>query len=371
MATWKKVVLAGSAAELTSLSLTTALAFNFGGTGQSSYTTGDILYANGTAGQAATSLDKLAIGSNGQVLKIASGKPSWGADSQGSVSSVTSATTSQLTTSTLNQVVTLTTLLDGLDSSGGGATPTAALATGAQISTYVNSRGFTTNTGTITQVVGSGTVSGLTLSGTTSTGAASISLTGTITGLVPSSAFAANQDRITVGTTNIDLGQSSTTIAGLTGIDYAAGNGALGASIGSGNTLTIGNSTSTVNIPGNFRVAGTASFTDAQSLEISDKVIILASGSTSATAGGFIVDQGGNSGEAFGFDNATSGGRWGFKSGQADNADLVIDLFVPTVQVASSAPSSAPSYGGVNGTGQIAIDTNGDSGRGEMYIYFA
>jgi hypothetical protein len=58
MATWKKVVLSGSAAELSSLSLGTALPATSGGTGFSSYTTGDLLYANST-----TSLVKLGIGS--------------------------------------------------------------------------------------------------------------------------------------------------------------------------------------------------------------------------------------------------------------------------------------------------------------------
>ena len=43
-----------------------------GGTGLSSYTAGDILYASGTA-----TLSKLAIGTNGQTLTLASGIPSW------------------------------------------------------------------------------------------------------------------------------------------------------------------------------------------------------------------------------------------------------------------------------------------------------
>jgi hypothetical protein len=49
-----------------------------GGTGNNSYTTGDILYSDAT-----DSLEKLAAGSNGQVLKLSSGVPSWGADNSG------------------------------------------------------------------------------------------------------------------------------------------------------------------------------------------------------------------------------------------------------------------------------------------------
>jgi hypothetical protein len=43
-----------------------------GGTGNSSYTKGDILYASGT-----NTLSKLAIGSTGQVLSVSSGLPAW------------------------------------------------------------------------------------------------------------------------------------------------------------------------------------------------------------------------------------------------------------------------------------------------------
>ena len=46
----------------------------YGGTAQTSYTTGDILYAS-----ASNTLSKLGIGSTGQVLTVASGVPSWAA----------------------------------------------------------------------------------------------------------------------------------------------------------------------------------------------------------------------------------------------------------------------------------------------------
>ena len=49
-----------------------------GGTGLSSFSTGDILYASG-----ANTLARLAAGSDGQVLKLTSGLPSWGADNSG------------------------------------------------------------------------------------------------------------------------------------------------------------------------------------------------------------------------------------------------------------------------------------------------
>ena len=52
----------------------TAIADDNGGTGQTTYTTGDILYASGS-----NTLAKLAVGSNTEVLTLAGGVPTWAA----------------------------------------------------------------------------------------------------------------------------------------------------------------------------------------------------------------------------------------------------------------------------------------------------
>lgn len=64
----------------------TALATQ-GGTGQASYTTGDILYASG-----ATTLSKLAIGSTGQVLSVSGGVPAWSSSAGGSTVNIYTST---------------------------------------------------------------------------------------------------------------------------------------------------------------------------------------------------------------------------------------------------------------------------------------
>jgi hypothetical protein len=56
-----------------------AVAANRGGTGQSSYATGDIIYASAT-----NTLSKLTAGTNGYVLTLASGVPTWAAATGGS-----------------------------------------------------------------------------------------------------------------------------------------------------------------------------------------------------------------------------------------------------------------------------------------------
>ncbi|HYF10105.1 MAG TPA: hypothetical protein VD967_00680, partial [Candidatus Paceibacterota bacterium] len=60
------------------VTFSSGLAATSGGTGQTTFTTGDILYASG-----ANTLAKLAVGSNGQVLKLAGGVPTWAADNTG------------------------------------------------------------------------------------------------------------------------------------------------------------------------------------------------------------------------------------------------------------------------------------------------
>ena len=55
------------------LSLSTALPATSGGTGLASYTAGDILYASNTS-----SLSKLGIAANGQVLQVVNNIPAWG-----------------------------------------------------------------------------------------------------------------------------------------------------------------------------------------------------------------------------------------------------------------------------------------------------
>lgn len=70
---------AGANSNITSLSgLTTALSAGEGGTGLSSYTAGDILYA-----LSSSSLTKLNIGATGKVLKVSGGVPVWGDDNGG------------------------------------------------------------------------------------------------------------------------------------------------------------------------------------------------------------------------------------------------------------------------------------------------
>lgn len=74
----------------------TKLSEIYGGTNQSTYTTGDTLYAS-----AANTLSKLAVGSNGQVLTLAAGIPSWATPSTGGITIGTTTITSGTNTKVL------------------------------------------------------------------------------------------------------------------------------------------------------------------------------------------------------------------------------------------------------------------------------
>lgn len=71
--TVKPYAVSGANTNITSLSgLTTALTPSQGGTGLTSYTTGDIMYASAT-----NTISKLSAGTNGYVLTLVGGVPSW------------------------------------------------------------------------------------------------------------------------------------------------------------------------------------------------------------------------------------------------------------------------------------------------------
>lgn len=74
----------GTTATINTLNLTTALDETYGGTGNSSYTTGDLLYAS-----AANTLSKLTVGTNGYILTSNGTIPQWTAGSSISVDTAT------------------------------------------------------------------------------------------------------------------------------------------------------------------------------------------------------------------------------------------------------------------------------------------
>lgn len=369
-----------------------------GGTNISSYAVGDILYASG-----ATTLTKLAAGSNADVLTLAAGVPSWATPTTGDIESVQNATNggiestngtgpdvtlamdiNNLSTATIDIAADyiafsdegaagdptkkilasgLTTALSGsiLTNLSGDVSVTAAGVVSVN-SVQANSVALGTDT-TGDYVANLGTGTGVTISSNTGEGS-----TPTITVDYGTSANTAAQGNTAVtflGTANeVELSTNTFTTVG--------GGGAV--TIGLPNDVTITNNLTVSNnavISGDLTVSGTASFTHSENLDIADKFITLSSGSTTATDGGIIVAQGAvgstQFGEAFGF-NATAGGdgRWGITGSLDNDSGAIVPLdYMVTVRTSTIAPTADPVYGGSAGYGNMHVDTD----DGDIYIY--
>ena len=108
------------------ITLAGTLAATNGGTAQSTWTTGDILYAS-----ASNTLDKLTVGTSGQVLTIAGGVPTWATDA--GTGTVTSVAVSGGTT--------------GLTTSGGPVTTSGTITLGGTLGVANGGTGVATLTG--------------------------------------------------------------------------------------------------------------------------------------------------------------------------------------------------------------------------------
>ena len=129
-----------------------------------------------------------------------------------------------------------------------------------------------------------------------------------------------------------------------------------------GTTLTV---TGNEVITGNLTVQGTASFQQTTNLEVADRFVLFASGSNTAGDGGIVVQQNfQNIGELYGYESTIN--RWGFTSSfSADQSSFTPAAFITTTEVGASSPTAAPIYGGSgNGAGNIYVTTGGD-----IFIY--
>jgi hypothetical protein len=137
------------------------------------------------------------------------------------------------------------------------------------------------------------------------------------------------------------------------------------------NLLTIG-LPNNVTIPGNLSVTGTTTTVSASSLLVTDKFIVLSSGSTTKNDGGIIIQSSTSpaaTGSGYGFmlDGSPTAPRWGVTSSlspTATNATTPDEYMVSakTVGTPQTAGSTAPTYGGAaaTGNGNMVIDSNGD-----------
>jgi hypothetical protein len=126
---------------------------------------------------------------------------------------------------------------------------------------------------------------------------------------------------------------------------------------------TITDDGSTVTITGNLTVNGTTITVSTENLTVSDKFILLASGSTSNVDGGIIVSNAAaNTGTAFYYDGNDQ--RWAVTPSVASNStSATVNSYVVTVSGSSANPSGNPLYGAADPSriGAMYVNTSDQS----------
>ena len=142
-----------------------------------------------------------------------------------------------------------------------------------------------------------------------------------------------------------------------------------GVTVAAGGINVTGNSIFNQNliVTGDLTVAGTASFQNTENVLIADKFILLASGSTSLTDGGFIIASstapGGASGSAFFIEAATAGAYGRFAVAydvHASSSAVAADEYMVTSKINAGNPSDAtpPTWGSTtNGLGNMWVNS--------------
>jgi len=227
------------------------------------------------------------------------------------------------------------------------------------------------------------TVAGLTLTGVEASGSFSGSFEGDgsgLTGIASSLDFAGES-----GTGTVALKTQTFTITGGEGIDTTAGTQTLtiagedatsankGIASFSDSNFTVSSGDVSLSqdvliqrdltVSRNLTVAGTASFQHTEDLDVADRFIRLASGSTTTGDGGIVIQQEADEkGEAFAFDSAVS--RWGVTSSyDASTNTITPEAFMAAVVIGSANdPTAAPTR--YQAKGNIFIASNED-----IYIY--
>lgn len=248
--------------------------------------------------------------------------------------------------------------------SGEGSTPNITLDT--------NSTTFTTG---VVSALPTGTVSGSSFTspsqGTvraTINGVQTDVDTGLQTGDSPQFVDVTLTGDITVGGNDVKMsgGTTALTFSG-TGDVAVAGDLKVGGNDikASDDTTAITLNGANVTIAGDLIVNGTTTTIDTTTLTVEDKWALFASGSDTNTDGGIVVQQGSTTGYALGVD--ASADRWALQNNLAPSGvnDITPDAFMGVIQEGTASPSPDPTYGGANGFGTIFVNKN----NGEIWIY--
>jgi hypothetical protein len=178
-------------------------------------------------------------------------------------------------------------------------------------------------------------------------------------GLTLTGDIAVNGGDITTSATTLNVATTNATTINV------GTTGATAVNIGNGSSTTTVNNKLVVS--GDLVVNGISTVLDTTTLTIEDKWALFASGSDTNTDGGIVVQQAASTGYALGVD--ASADRWALQNNldptQNTPTSISPDAFMGVIQEGTANPSSNPVYGGANGNGTVFVNTN----NGEIWIY--
>ena len=128
--------------------------------------------------------------------------------------------------------------------------------------------------------------------------------------------------------------------------------------------------TGDVTVAGNLTVNGTTTTVNTDNLLVEDRFALFASGSTTATDGGLVIQASAGAGTATGYAIGyyATADRWAYQDALAFNATGfgTPTAYAVTAETAAGAPAANPAYGGATyGYGNIYVN----SSNGEIFIY--
>jgi|GEM_PF-2845916 len=212
-----------------------SLAATVGGTGQTSYTAGDLLYASN-----GTTLSKLGLGLSGQCLQAGASAPTWSGCASGSLFSVAATSGSPQSVNGGNTVSFLAGSSNITTTAAAGPNITIDLSASPNFATSVTSPLFT-STGGMTVKAGSTGALNVNTTDSTTANTGNISI---------QSGSASSGSNLSAGTVSIDTGTKT-------------GTGSAILNVGNTNALTLnlGNSNTAINLSGNGTITRTAAGT--------------------------------------------------------------------------------------------------------------
>ena len=372
MANWKKVIVSGSAAELSSLLLTTALPATSGGTGLTSITSllNSSLDISGIATNATNiATNVTAISGNDtdiatNATNIATNVTNIGSNDTDIATNVTNIATNATNIGTNDTDIATNATNIATNVTDITATETATATNATNIATNVtnissNDTDIATN---VTNINLKANIASPTFTGTIAIPNFS-NVETTLGGIATNaSGVSTNSDNISLNDT--DIATNVTNIAtNVTNIGTNATNIALKANIASPTF------TGTVSMA-NLHVTGTTTTVDTETITLADNFINMNSNLGSSTAptedAGISINRGSADNANFFFDEATK--RWAVSLADLGSANVSThNAHVGMIQEVSGIPSAAPLYGTVAapGKGTIVIDTTNH----EAYIY--